>query len=34
MKPINLKLNTLIDSSKKVNNEEPNFKVGDIVKIS
>ena len=34
MKPIDVKNNTYIDSSKKVNDKDPKFKVGDHVKIS
>ena len=34
MKPIDVKLNTYIDSSKEINNKEPKFKIGDIVRIS
>ena len=34
MKPIDVKDNTYIDHEKKVNNEDPKFKVGDYVRIS
>ena len=34
MKPDDVKDNTYIDSSKKVNNKDPKFKVGDHVRIS
>ena len=34
MKPIDVKNNTYLDSKKKVNNEDPKFKVGDHVRIS
>ena len=34
MKPVNIKLNTYIDSSKKINNKDPKFKIGDTVRIS
>ena len=34
MKPVNVKSSTYIDSSKKINNEDPKFKIGDIVRIS
>ena len=34
MKPIDVKSNTYIDSSKEINNKEPKFKIGDIVRIS
>ena len=34
MKPINVKSNTYIDSSKEINGKNPEFKIGDIVKIS
>ena len=34
MKPINVKSNTYIDSSKKINTKDPKFKIGDIVRIS
>ena len=34
MKPVDIKLNTHIDSSKGVNNKDPKFKIGDIVRIS
>ena len=31
MKPIDVKSRTYIDSSKRVNDEDPKFKIGDIV---
>ena len=31
MKPVNVKSNTYIDCSKKINNKDPKFKIGDIV---
>ena len=34
MKPIHVKSTTCIDSSQEVNNEDPKFKIGDIVRIS
>ena len=34
MKPVDVKDNTYIDSGKKVNDKNPNFKVGDHVRIS
>ena len=34
MKPIDVKSNTYIDSSKETNNKNPKFKIGDIVIIS
>ena len=34
MKPIDVKNNTYLASKKKVNNEDPKFKVGDHVRIS
>ena len=33
MKPINVKPNTYIDSSKEINDRNPKLKVGDIVRI-
>ena len=33
MKPVDVKSNTYIDSSKEVNNKDPKFKIGDIVRI-
>ena len=32
MKPVDVKSNTYIDSSKKINNKNPKLKVGDIPK--
>ena len=34
MKPVNVKSSPYIDSSKEVNNKDPKFKVGDLVRIS
>ena len=34
MKPVNVKSNTYINSSKEINDKEPQFKIGDIVRIS
>ena len=34
MKPVDVKDNTYIDSGKKVNDKNPNFKIGDHVRIS
>ena len=34
MKPIDVEDNTYIDSSKKVNDKDPKFQVGDYVRIS
>ena len=34
MKLVDVKSNTYINSSKKINNEDPKFKVSDIVRIS
>ena len=34
MKPIDLKSNTYINSSKEINYQDPKFKLGDIVRIS
>ena len=34
MKPVDVKSNTNIDSGKNVNNKNPQFKIGDIVRIS
>ena len=34
MKPVSVKSNTYIDSSKEINNKDPKFKIGDIVRIS
>ena len=33
MKPVDVKPNTYIDSSKEINDKDPKFKIGDIVKI-
>ena len=34
IKPIDVKLNAYTDSSKKINNKDPKFIIGDIVRIS
>ena len=34
IKPVDVKSNTYIDSSKEINDKDPKFKVGDIVRIS
>ena len=34
LKPTDVKSNTYIDSSKEINNKDPKFKMGNIVKIS
>ena len=34
MKPVDIKSNIYIDSSKDINNKDPKFKIGDIVRIS
>ena len=34
MKPVDVKSITCIDSSKEINNKDPKFKIGDIVRIS
>ena len=34
MKPVDVKSNTYIDSSKEINDKDPKFKVGHIVRIS
>ena len=34
MKPVGVKLNTYINSGEEINNKDPKFKVGDIVRIS
>ena len=34
MKPVDVKQNTSIDSSKEINNKDPKFKIGDPVAIS
>ena len=34
MKPIDVKSDTYIDSSKEINNNDPKFKTGDLVRIS
>ena len=34
MKPVDLKLNTYINSNKEINNDDPTFKIGDIVRTS
>ena len=34
MKPVDVETKTYIDSSKEINNKDPKFKIGDIVRIS
>ena len=34
MRPVDVKSNTYIDSSKEINDKDPKFKIGDIVGIS
>ena len=34
MKPVDIYRNTYINSSKEINDEDPKFKIGDIVRIS
>ena len=34
MKPVDVKSDTYINSSKEVNDKDPKFKIGDIVRIS
>ena len=34
MKPVGVKTNTYIDSSKEINDQDPKLKIGDIVRIS
>ena len=34
MKPVDVKLSTYVDSSKEINDKDPKFKIGDIVRIS
>ena len=34
MKSVDVKSNTYINSSKKINDKDPKFKIGDIVRIS
>ena len=34
MKPVDVKSNTYIESSKETNNKNPTFKIADIVRIS
>ena len=34
IKPVDVKSNTYIDSYKEINNKDPKFKIGDIVRIS
>ena len=34
MKPADVKSNIYIDSSKEINDKDPKFKIGDIVRIS
>ena len=34
MKPVDVKSNTYINSSKEINDKDPKYKIGDIVRIS
>ena len=34
MKPVDVKSNSYINSSKEINDEDPKFKIGDTVRIS
>ena len=34
MKPVDVESSAYIDSSKEINNKDPKFKIGDIVRIS
>ena len=34
MKPVNVKLNTYINSSKEINDRDSKFRIGDIIRIS
>ena len=34
MKPVDVKSSTYVDSSKEINNKDPKFKIGNIVRIS
>ena len=34
MKPVDVKSRTYIDSSKEINDQDPKFRIGDIVRIS
>ena len=34
MKPVDVKSSKYIESSKEINDEDPKFKIGDLVKIS
>ena len=34
MKPVDVKSNTYINYDKKINNKDPKFRIGDIVRIS
>ena len=34
MKPVDVKSNTYINSSKEINNKDPKFSIGDVVRIS
>ena len=34
MKPVDVKSSTYIDYSKEINNKDPKFKIGDIVRIT
>ena len=34
MKPVNVKSNTYISSNKEINDKDPKFEIGDIIRIS
>ena len=34
MKPVDVKLNTYIDSNKEINDTDPKLRIGDVVRIS
>ena len=34
VKPVDVKSSTYIDSSKEINDQDPKFKIGDVVRIS
>ena len=34
MKPVDVKSNSYINSSKEINDEDPKFKIGDTVRVS
>ena len=33
MRPVDTKQNTYIETSKEINNKDPKFKIGDMIKI-